>query len=224
MIDSIQTFGDSFLFGSDLSDSDENTYSRSTWPALIADELDLEYKCHAQGGRGNNFISVNVLLHANPDSLNIINWSWIERFDYWIDQDNETPLNMTLRPDGDDLSKFYFKNLHHEIGDKFLSLSFIHSTHCYLKKHNIPFISTFMDQQLLDNTNYTHCLWITNLQKEIQQDLKTFPGGQTFLEWSRANGYPESKGWHPLELAHEKAAEYWLPIYEKAINTHITTK
>jgi hypothetical protein len=35
--------------------------------------------------------------------------------------------------------------------------------------------------------------------------------GQTFLVWSRAQGYPESDRWHPLEQAHAQAADYWLP-------------
>jgi len=77
---------------------------------------------------------------------------------------------------------------------------------------------TYMDKLLVDNSE-----GIENLRASVSKKLRTFPNDQTFLEWSRANGYPESEGWHPLEQAHEEAAKIWQPIYEKLINTHITT-
>ena len=222
MIDSIQTFGDSFLFGSDLKDSDNNLkFSNKTWPALIAKELSLNYDCQARGGCGNHNISKNILNFLNRSSLVVINWTWIDRFDY---DDDTRGWQKTIRPGSDnEISKFFYKEIHTEEDDKFRSLSYIYSTHHYLKENNIPFIATYMDHLLLDST-WNVSSGIIKLQEMLRKELKTFPNDQTFLEWSRANGYPESKGWHPLEQAHEEAAKLWLPIYEKAINTHITTK
>ena len=222
MIDSIQTFGDSFLFGSDLPDSDNQArYSQLTWPALIAKELSLSYDCQARGGCGNHNILKNILNSVNRSSLVIINWTWIDRFDYC---DDTRGWQKTIRPGNDDyISKFFYKEIHTEEDDKFRSLSYIYTGHQYLRNNNIPFISTYTDQLMLDST-WNASTGIIELQKILRKELKTFPGNQTFLEWSRANNYPESDSWHPLELAHEKAAEYWLPIYEKEISKHITTK
>ena len=221
MIDSIQTFGDSFLFGSDLKDSDNNMkFSQKTWPALIAKELSLHYDCQARGGCGNHNISKNIFNFSNRSSLIIINWTWIDRFDY---DDDTRGWQKAIRPGSDDeISEFFYKEIHTEEDDKFRSLSYIYSAHHYLKENNIPFISTYMDQLLLDST-WNVSSGIIKLQEIIREKLNTFPNDQTFLEWSRANGYPESEGWHPLEQAHEKAAKYWLPIYQQAINTHTAT-
>lgn len=225
MIDSIHTFGDSFLFGSELSDCKHqagwNEHSRLTWPAIIAKELKLKYYCDAEPGRGNLAISAQVFNRVTPNSLAIINWSWIDRFDYNF---NIQGWPKTFRPTAtDDLTKQYYKNIHNEVDDKIRSLVAIYSTISYLIRNNISFICTYIDPLLLDQT-YSSFYQITNLINNVKSDLQTFPINQTFLEWSRANNYPESDNWHPLELAHEKAAEYWQPIYEKEISKHITTK
>ena len=218
MIDSIQTFGDSFLFGSDLSDCDNITnYSYKTWPALIAKELKLDYVCHAESGRGNQSIAFKVFRSASKTSLNIINWSWVDRFDYHFDWKSGGGWPYTIRPDDSELSTFYYKNIHTEYDDKVKNLTIIHSALSYLKNNNMPFIMTYMDHLITDEI-----IGIDHVRKEVNNNLQTFPNNQTFLEWSRANNYLESDNWHPLEQAHEEAAKYWQPIYEKAINTHIT--
>ena len=51
---------------------------------------------------------------------------------------------------------------------------------------------------------------IKTLQQLVVPDLRTFEGS-TFLEWSRDRGYPVTPppGDHPLEQAHEAAADLW---------------
>jgi len=39
--------------------------------------------------------------------------------------------------------------------------------------------------------------------------------GMTFLEFSRKNGYPETEQWHPLEQAHQAAAELLIRSFDK---------
>ena len=219
MIDSIQTFGDSFLYGSELSDCKDFEfgvgYSQLTWPALAAKKLKLDYNCWAEGGSGNQSIAFKVFRYARPGALNIINWSWIDRFDH-----NFTRVGWpkTIRPDNSELATFYYKNIHSEYDDKVRNLTIAYSVLSYLKNNNMPFIMTYMDHLMVDDASS-----ISHIRDEIVDNLQTFPNNQTFLEWSRANGYPESGNWHPLEEAHEKAAEYWLPIYQQAINTHTAT-
>lgn len=219
MIDKIQTFGDSFLFGSDLSDriskpDKHGKHSLLTWPALAAKKLKLDYDCWAEAGRGNQSIAFKVFRHASPKALNVINWTWIDRFDYdfqWYG------WSKTIRPDDSELATFYYKNIHSEYDDKFRNLTIVYSVLSYLKNNNMPFIMTYMDHLMVDDAE-----GISHMRDKIVDNLQTFPINQTFLEWSRGNGYPESANWHPLEQAHEEAAKIWQPIYEKAINTHIT--
>lgn len=218
MIDSIQTFGDSFLFGSDLSDSDNKTvYSHKTWPALISKDLSMRYNSFAVGGRGNYSIFSRVLHNASVNSLNIINWTWINRFDYNMEDTHPS----TVRPDGNKNSDLFYKYFHTDFDDKLRSLMAIYSTISYLREYQIPFICTYMDKLLFEKEKYNLSV-VSKLQNLIRKELRLFPNNQTFLEWSRKNDYPESDNCHPLEQAHEEAAKYWQPIYEKAINTHIT--
>ena len=216
MIDKIISFGDSFIYGSDLSDCDDNQYSQSTWPALCAKELGLDYECHAQGARGNHYISLQAIAKSCTNALVVINWSWIDRFDYFSIDSTLGPRTVLPGIDNE-LSEFYYKNFHSEAGDLFRSLSTIYATHSYLKEQNIPFVSSIMDTLLVTD------IWnkvnpIPNLQEVIQKDISWFPNQQTFLEWSRSNGYPESKGWHPLEQAHAEAVKVWLPTYKSMIS------
>ena len=224
MIDRIQAFGDSFIYGTDLSDCKNKQgiggeHSLLTWPALISKKLNLTYECYAEAGRGNSSILANVLAHSKKNSLIVINWSWIDRFDHHF---SDFIWPEVISPDDSELSRYYYKNIHTELDDKFRNLTMIYATQQYLKSKGCSFISTFMDKLILDNKFHSP-KFVSILQKQIKKDLKTFPKGQTFLEWSRANNYSESEGWHPLERAHEKAAEYWLPIYQQAINTHTAT-
>jgi len=230
MIDKIISFGDSFTYGTDLSDSDQEKYSTRTWPALVAQALDLEYECHAVGGVGNRFISDQTIAYSNHTSLSIVNWTWIDRFDY-IEFDDEGVNHIrTLRPsDTSPAAEFYYKNLHDQQTDKFQTLSLAWSTINWLRHQKIPYVMTILDQLLLEDewgvakdTRYKRPA-ISNLQECVSRDLSWFPENQTFLEWSRDNNYPESDTWHPLEQAHEEAAKIMLPIVKRAINTYITT-
>lgn len=232
-IDNIRSFGDSFMFGSDLNDCKDFgqrvewgiDYSQLTWPALIAKQLNLTYYSSALGGVGNQYIAEHVIASSGllnvQSMLFVINWTWIDRVDYY--ESNDFTLQRHIRPSDDsEISKFYYKNLHSELNDKFRNLCWMATAHQCLKNQGIKFVSTIMDPLLLDqrwNINPA----IMNIQNGIKEYITWFPNNQTFLEWSRANGYPESDLWHPLEEAHEAAAKYWLPIYRQAINTHTAT-
>lgn len=231
MIKTIDSFGDSFMFGCDLSDCTspdqwwnfETGCSQLTWPALVAKSLDLSYHSCSKGGVGNQFIAEYVIASSvrddAKDRLFIINWTWINRFDYHT----HDYTFKTLRPSESELDtvNFYYKNLHSEISDKFRNLCWISTAHQCLKDQGIKFISTIMDPLLLEETKIP-MPHISKLQNKVSKDISWFPNNQTFLGWSRSNGYPESDNWHPLEQAHEEAAKIWRPIYENAINTHIT--
>jgi len=55
---------------------------------------------------------------------------------------------------------------------------------------------------------------VIELQTYVQPFMKNFDG-QTFLEWSRANDYPETAAWHPLEEAHRAASDFMIKVFDK---------
>lgn len=199
----IVSCGDSFFYGSDLQDPD------STWPSLIAQSVGHEYQCLAQPGVGNLQILKQVLearAQFGLDAVYLINWTWIDRFDYINTEDERWH---TVRPSLDDSQRdpVYYRLFHSELADKFTNLVWICQAIQALQ--GCRYLMTYMDHLLFD-TRWHAPDYIRQLQLNAETHLKDF-NGQTFLEWSRAQGYPESQHWHPLESAHRAAAEHWLP-------------
>jgi|14BtaG_2_1085337.scaffolds.fasta_scaffold19907_4 hypothetical protein len=211
----VRAFGDSFLYGSDLNDCPPDSLekpSQSTWPALIAQDLELEYRCYARPGVGNSWIAQQVLTYAREDSLNVINWTWIDRWDYFNIVNKQW---QTARPTGtehDAHANLWYKYFQSELMDKWQDLTIIHSTINYLKQHNIPCVFHAMDELLLDPVHHAPP-YVVNLQNDIRDELLRFPLYTTFLTWSQLEKFEISKNLHPLEDAHKAAADYWLKSY-----------
>ena len=212
----VKAFGDSFFYGSDLKDCPPDSLvdpSQLTWPALIAKELDLEYKCYARPGVGNGWIAQQIIMYAKPDCLNIINWTWTDRWDYYNIINNQW---QTARPTGtedDAYANIWYKYFQSELMDKWQDLNTVYSTISYLKQHNIPYVFHIMDELLLDLTHHAPP-YVTKLQDDIRDELQRFPFETTFLSWSRMNDFEISENLHPLEEAHKAAAELWLKEYD----------
>ena len=89
----LKSFGCSFIYGSELSDEiiydpskhRSPRHSKSTWPAHLARHLNYDYQCYARPGAGNLQIAERVLSHlaTNETALFVINWTFIDRFDYF---------------------------------------------------------------------------------------------------------------------------------------------
>jgi hypothetical protein len=213
----IKSFGCSFVYGSDLIDSTDSDYSRFTWPGLIASNLDLEYYCTAQPGQGNFKIFCDILAnsYANDQSIYLINWTWIDRYDYIDLHENW----QTLRPSESlDVEKFYYRHLHSQLSDMIFSSSFIVAAAEHLQSLNCPYIMTYMDHNLLTtiDSNWHDPRYVEVLQQKLRKILVNFDG-KNFLEWSSANNFAVSKSWHPLEAAHKAAADYWIPAVKKLL-------
>jgi hypothetical protein len=199
----IVSCGDSFFYGSDLQKSS------NTWPSLIAQTLGHEHQCCAQPGVGNLQILKQVLQareRFGETAIYLVNWTWIDRFDYVSIEDEDWH---TVRPSLDDpvRDSAYYRLFHSEMADKFTNLVYVCQALEALR--DCRYIMTYMDHLLLD-TQWHAPDYIQALQQRVRPHLKSF-GGQTFLEWSRHQGYAESKMWHPLEEAHVNAAVFWLP-------------
>ena len=209
---SLLSFGDSFTYGTELQDC-VTDYSNNTWPALCSQKLGLAYKCFAQGGVGNQFISTQVLeQYAQSRYKNrnffVINWTWIERFDY-IDAD--TNFWKTVHPQHDKLiSHFYYRNIDSEIWNLIRNLQTIHSTIKFLESQDCDFFMTCIDDKIFCKDypiNFTAL--ISTLQSIVRPYIQTIDD-ENFYSWSVNKKFPIGSGGHPLEQAHAAAAEHWL--------------
>jgi hypothetical protein len=214
----IKSFGCSFIYGSELTgESFEYMYSSSlvSWPSLIAEDLQINHECYASPGAGNFKIYCDILANSfkNESSIFLINWTWIDRFDYI----NPVEKWQTLRPSEEsDLEKFYYKNLHNQLRDMISSASYIVAAAEHLCSLNCPYIMTYMDYNLLEpiNSQWHDPRYLEVLQQKLKKILVDFDG-KNFLDWSRYNNYAISDAWHPLEDAHRAAADYWLPTVKQ---------
>jgi hypothetical protein len=201
----LKSFGCSFIYGSDLSDIDNNYRfpSQLTWPALIAKNLELSYQCHAWPGVGNLYILEQLLiqLSSNKPELCVIGWTWIDRFDYNDSTNNQW---QTIVPIGtDNLTKTYYKNLHSQYRDKLTTLIYIKTAIDFLKQKDCPFIMTYMDELIFETEWHTSPA-IIDIQNYIKPYMTKFEN-KTFLDFSKEKGFPISETLHPLEPAHQAA-------------------
>jgi hypothetical protein len=215
----LKSFGCSFVFGTDLPDDNRTgsyaAYSRLTWPALIAKQLDMRYHCYARPGAGNLRILEQVLTQAatNEQDFFVIGWTWIDRFDY-RDITNET-WRTILPVETDERAEFYYRNLHSEYADKLKTLIYIRTAVDVLEQKDIPFLMTYMDPLMFDRTWHATPA-ITDAQDRILPYMTEF-NGDTFLNWSKQNGYEISATLHPLESAHRSAADIILSIAQEKL-------
>lgn len=215
----IKSFGCSFIYGTDLPTILGHP-SEVSWPALIAKKLSMDYECFAVPGQGNFKIMCDLVNESSlddDDTLFIVGWTWIDRYDYidWKEHWN------TLRPAGDnDLEKFYYKNLHSQWNDMIKTVSEINFTIEYLTSQNKKFLMTYMDYSMLDpvDPNWQDPRYLTIMQNKIRPCLNDFEG-KNFLDWSREKGYPVSDTLHPLIQAHAAAADYMMPAIESILRT-----
>ena len=226
----LKSFGCSFVFGSELSDNQAATDlgirepqpSVLTWPAHLACYLGHTYECYARPGSGNLQIAERVLSHAvdTDPALFVIGWSWSDRFDYANSIIDTRPLPSrwknwrTIMPtDETPLAKTYYRDLQTEYRDKLTTLMSIKLVIDTLNQKGIPFLMTYMDDLIFDQTWHITPA-VIDLQKYVEPYMTTFDG-LNFLEWSRAHGYPETEAWHPLEEAHQAAGDYMIKVFDK---------
>ena len=224
--------GDSFTRGDELADCPEQlpyqtSFSRSTWPALIAKSLNIDYDAEAIGGKGNQWISFITSGNIKQDTLLIVNWTWFERFDYIATVNDGITLYhdswQTTHPRHENkLDHYFYKNIDNDIWNLHRNLQQMHSTIQLLKQNNIKFIMTCLDPGYVTTLadirpdsfiNLSiHTTWvaaINELHKQVVPYILDFDG-MTFLEWTKINGWKVGPNGHPLEDAHTAAAEYML--------------
>ena len=218
----LKSFGCSFIFGSDLHDSADQLInynkpvpSQFTWPALLAKDHSMDYKCFASPGSGNLKIYDKVLSQSitSKKSIFVIGWSFIDRFDYLTNTfttGHFDPVGnqywSTISPGAENqLSLNYYQNIHSQYVDKINTLTYITGAINTLKEKNIPFIMTYIDD-LIFETKWHTSPGILELQNYIRPYMTKFEN-KTFLDWTKEKGFPISETLHPLEEAHQAAFE-----------------
>ena len=206
----LKSFGCSFIYGSELSDVSTIDYERNppasklSWPALLAKKLNHTYQSFARPGAGNLYIAESVLNHASccEPQLFVIGWTWIDRFEYFDSQNSW----QCLTPGQDtELSHGYYRNYHSQYRDKLTTLINIKLCIDTLRSARHSFIMTAMDDLIFEADFHTSPA-IIDLQDAIRSDISWF-NNRTFLQWSQQCNFPISHLLHPLETAHEQAAE-----------------
>jgi len=226
----IVSFGDSFIFGTEIKN---NNNGHAAWPGLIASDIGVEYETYAIPGCGNEAITRQILAYFsnNPSNnvLAVINWTWGLRWDFYIPtSENWVTLGLTCVPsklidyvteyEAERIINFYRDYPGHSIiWDKFRTFQTMYTAQQLLKSLGVVAIQTYTDAELWDQTWHSPD-YIKIMQESVQGPMLDFEG-RTFLDWSRHNGFKITEAWHPLDDAHRAAADLWRDRYVKAINT-----
>jgi hypothetical protein len=201
----LRSFGCSFTAGTDLIDKN------NVWSNIIADRLGVLHMNHAGAGIGNLCIAESVMQHATANDVCVINWTWIDRFDF-VDPLSETWKSI-LPVDVNNYSKIYYRYLHSQYRDMLTSLLQAATVIDYLKSKNINFIMTIIDDLWMARVHrgWHDPLAVTWLQNKLRPYLHDFEG-MNFLSWTRHHKFPISNTWHPLDEAHFAAADLMQPV------------
>lgn len=217
----LKSFGCSFIFGTELADdissemldwSDPDKFihpSKLTWPALLANDRKCEYISKSLPGIGNFQILETILKElAQPNNdLFVIQWTWIDRFDYEniLRNKRKNFWNTILPGDTDRVAEWYFKYVHSQYRDKLTTLTCIKTAIDALQQNNVPFIMANIDDLVFETEWHTNDA-IEYLQDYIKPHITNF-NGLNFLDWAKTNGFPIGAYQHPLEEAHRAAFE-----------------
>ena len=225
MTKKIVSFGDSFVYGSELQNNNDGSKS---WIGQAAQRLAVDYETRSIPGCGNEAIARQIYSYFsnNPsqDVLAVINWTWGARWDFYVTGHEQwTTLGLTCVPsklkplvgqeEAEKILEFY-KNYpgNSTLWDKWRTLQAIYGAQQYLNGLDVVSVQTFMDYEMWDDTWHAPD-YIRNLQSMTRGVLENFQG-RNFLDWSWDRGYKVTDpGWHPLEQAHENACELWIDRY-----------
>jgi hypothetical protein len=158
----IVSFGDSFVFGSEIQD---NLDGSKGWPGVAAGHLGHEFECRAVPGCGNTHILKQILEYYNTnsmkDTLAVINWTWATRWDLLnLSNNTSVTLGPTCVPEklqkslDAETSQYLLIFYNKFVGinpNQYLaeSLRSIYVAQKFLAENSIPNIQTYMDHSML---------------------------------------------------------------------------
>lgn len=204
----LKSFGCSFVYGSELQDHGQklpfSLPSDFCYANHLANLLGYEHINYSQPGIGNMDILRRIISQVSTQPcLFLINWTWIDRFDY-CDQNDKW---CSILPADDDVSAtLYYKHLHSQYQDKFRSLLAISSAIDILKHSGQKFIMTYTDNLLFEHHYHTDKT-IKFLQQKIRPWVSDIDG-MSFYNWCKKQKFKISDNGHPLDEAHVAISKY----------------
>jgi hypothetical protein len=220
MIKKVVAIGDSFLAGSELANPN------TTWPALFANKYQLEYQCLAKAGHSIQFVVRTLFESIHTESQNclfVIHWPNALRMEY-VDKQHDTWIQINPNAvllgneHSTEVQSMYYKHMNSLLGDKWHSLVMISSALAVLKQTGHRYAMTTVDDFLFA-TDFHNPTYVEFLQHKCKDEIYQF-NDLTFLKWAEANNFTFGPRGHPLEQAHQKAFEYFEPVYKKLIDEH----
>jgi len=212
--------GCSFIYGSELGDVQPGigNYSHLTFPALLAQYLNLDYVCAARPGYGNDSIVRSVIENLDDNvGLVVANWSYLNRYEYYHPAVRWQNLGAVTNPghhcyrDLGDLSKLFFTNLTPEYSwYKYLSdIVFLQEL---LKNQKIPYIfttaeSSFYNKEEIVNLGTVHANLYNMIDFKSWHNWEWGDNPVGFTAWAGGHYYPVGDDGHPLEAAHQATFE-----------------
>jgi len=217
--------GDSFTWGSELSDS-INCCSQLTFPALLAKQANMEYQCVAHPGNSNQSITRITMMTCeeikDQDIFVVVNWSFMSRFEFEFTYQINSPWSpwCSIQPQqsNKDEVKDFAKDFYRHVGTNmsyqtYHTMQSIHLLQSYLKSRSIPYMFTLIDNNFMNNSEwFGSSKVIRNLidwdpwfffPEGINESETTGPRG--FYQWALENKYSVGSDGHPLEDAHRDA-------------------
>ena len=198
----------------------------TTWPALFAKQHGLDYQCLARPGHTSQFVLRTLFdtLHTETEPcFFVIHWPSAIRFEY-VDRDCDIWIqigpNAVLHDNqySADVQKLYYQHINSLLGDKWNNLLLIYSAVQALAQTPHCWAMTTVDDFLFD-TDFHNPSYVEFLQQHCQDQVHCFDG-MTFLQWSDHNGFARGPGGHPIEQAHQRAFEYFNPVYTALISNN----
>ena len=225
----IVSFGDSFVFGSEIPNNHDG---RLAWPCLVANMIDADYKTLADPGCGNDAIARQIYHYFahNPahDTLAVVNWTWTMRWDfYMVAKETWITLGPTCVPEklqhlvqfteAQRVVDFYRDYANGSLlWNKTRNLQTIFAAQQFMSVQGIQSIQTYMDTELFSREWHAPD-YVQELQKLVQPTMHTWDG-VNFLDWCRGRGHAiTDQGLHPLASAHQDAALFWRDRYAQAL-------
>ena len=219
-IKKVIAIGDSFLAGSELQKPN------TTWPGLFAKHHGVDYQCLAQPGHSSQFVLRTLFDALNTETdpcFFVIHWPSAVRFEY-VDRVRDVWVQIGVNgirhsnQYSADVQKLYYQHINSLLGDKWNNLLMIYSAVQALKQTSHCSVMTTVDDFLFA-TNFHNPSYVKFLQQQCQDHVHWF-NGMTFLQWSDHNQFVRGPNGHPLEQAHQRAFEYFEPVYTALISNN----
>jgi len=173
--------GCSFVYGNELADFNENGRpSRHTFPALLAQDLNLRYQCVAIPGTGSDSHVRTVVENFDHDTdFVVVAWSYADRFEFHYNQVGWLPLIECQEKTRSDFNELV-KHFHTVKSSEYTWLNYI---------KNIWFLQTWLQAK---KVNYVFCAIDPFFVKDICQN-QMYKKLYEELDWSH---------WYFWKLAH----------------------